>query len=117
MTLSVLKVFEHWLMRQPFFWSFCTVTLPEGVSPGDTIHVQAPDGRLNAIVIPPGMYPGSTFTVQFDSGPAPVAPPPSTYENPPVAPSAPVSTYASEPAAPGAVDDFATGFGSSGRRY
>ena len=32
---------------------------------GQTIHVQAPDGRLNAIVIPPGFGPGSTFTVEF----------------------------------------------------
>ena len=32
---------------------------------GQTIHVQAPDGRLNAIIIPPGFGPGSTFTVEF----------------------------------------------------
>lgn len=42
-----------------------TVTLPPGVSSGDVIHVKAPDGRLNAIVIPEGMGPGSTFTVEF----------------------------------------------------
>ena len=41
------------------------VTLPPGVSSGDVIHVKAPDGRLNAIVIPEGMGPGSTFTVEF----------------------------------------------------
>lgn len=48
-----------------------TVTLPDGVNPGDTIHVQAPDGRLNAIVVPAGMYAGSTFTVEFADGPPP----------------------------------------------
>lgn len=42
-----------------------TVTLPSGVSPGDVIHVRAPDGRLNAITVPDGMGPGSTFTVEF----------------------------------------------------
>jgi len=43
------------------------VTLPYGVKEGQTIHVKAPDGRLNAIVIPPGLGPGSTFTVEFAS--------------------------------------------------
>ena len=94
------------------------------MNPGDTIHVQAPDGRLNAIVVPPGMYAGSTFTVQFDAGPSPVAPPPPApykYDNPPVAASAPLTSY--EPAVTsgtspgGGADDFATGFGSNGRRY
>lgn len=42
-----------------------SVTLPDGVSPGDIIHVRAPDGRLNAITVPEGMGPGSTFTVEF----------------------------------------------------
>jgi hypothetical protein len=41
------------------------VTLPEGVSAGQEIHVQAPDGKINAIIIPPGFGPGSTFTVEF----------------------------------------------------
>jgi hypothetical protein len=41
------------------------VTLPAGVEPGQTIHVQAPDGQVNAIVIPDGFGPGSTFTVEF----------------------------------------------------
>jgi hypothetical protein len=51
-----------------------SVTLPSGVEAGQTIHVQAPDGRLNAIVIPPGFGPGSTFTVEF--APEDVPPPP-----------------------------------------
>lgn len=50
---------------------YISVTLPEGVNPGDTIHVQSPDGRLNAIVVPEGMYAGSTFTVEFASAPKP----------------------------------------------
>jgi hypothetical protein len=45
--------------------AYYTVTLPEGVKEGQTIHVQAPDGKINAIVIPPGFGPGSTFTVEF----------------------------------------------------
>lgn len=49
--------------------------MPEGVNPGDTIHVQAPDGRLNAIVVPDGMYAGSTFTVEFADAPPPSAAP------------------------------------------
>jgi hypothetical protein len=89
------------------------VTVPQGVGPGDTIHVQAPDGQLNAVVIPPGMVSGSTFTVQFaaklppteqavgshsqmsssssSSSAAAVPPPLFKYENPPVAFSAPVN--------------------------
>jgi hypothetical protein len=42
-----------------------TVTLPAGVSSGQVIHVQAPDGAINAITVPPGFGPGSTFTVEF----------------------------------------------------
>lgn len=52
---------------------YVEVTLPTGVSAGDIIHVRAPDGRLNEIIVPDGMGPGSTFTVEFDPGDAPVA--------------------------------------------
>ncbi|CAB9518857.1 expressed unknown protein [Seminavis robusta] len=41
------------------------VTLPPGVVAGQTIHVKAPDGRLNEIIVPNGFGPGSTFTVEF----------------------------------------------------
>lgn len=41
------------------------VTIPEGVSPGQVIHVQAPGGAVNAITVPQGFGPGSTFTVEF----------------------------------------------------
>eukprot|EP00569_Conticribra_weissflogii_P006896 CAMPEP_0171329278 /NCGR_PEP_ID=MMETSP0878-20121228/1174_1 /TAXON_ID=67004 /ORGANISM="Thalassiosira weissflogii, Strain CCMP1336" /LENGTH=203 /DNA_ID=CAMNT_0011829241 /DNA_START=58 /DNA_END=669 /DNA_ORIENTATION=+ len=51
---------------------YIQVTLPSGVDPGDVIHVKAPDGRLNAIIVPDGMGPGSTFTVEFaDDTPSP----------------------------------------------
>lgn len=53
---------------------YVQVTLPPGVSAGQEIHVQAPDGSLNAIIIPPGFGPGSTFTVEF-AKPEEVAPP------------------------------------------
>jgi len=52
---------------------YIEVTLPQGVFAGDAIHVKAPDGRLNEIIVPDGMGPGSTFTVEFDPGDAPVA--------------------------------------------
>lgn len=44
---------------------YVQVTLPAGVEPGQTLRVQAPNGRLNEIIVPPGMGPGSTFTVEF----------------------------------------------------
>ena len=66
---------------------FYVVTLPPGVSPGQEIHVQAPDGKVNAIIVPPGFGPGSTFTVEFTDEPAPPAP--SAY----VPPSAQAEVY------------------------
>lgn len=60
----------------------------DGVEAGQTIHVAAPDGRLNAIVIPPGFGPGSTFTVEF----APAEAPP-----PPMAPAAVATNMAPSP--------------------
>ena len=36
---------------------------------GQTIHVAAPDGRLNEIIVPEGFGPGSTFTVEFADTP------------------------------------------------
>lgn len=44
---------------------YIQVTLPEGVQSGQTIHVQAPNGTVNAIVVPEGFGPGSTFIVEF----------------------------------------------------
>jgi len=64
--------------RSPLILS---VTLPPGVSPGDTIHVQAPSGALNAIQVPPGMGPGSSFTVEFMED----AKPPTKEEEPEIA--------------------------------
>ena len=66
------------------------VTLPDGVSPGDVIHVRAPDGRLNAITVPAGMGPGSTFTVEFA---ADLPPPP----EPELTPGVYVPTVTAEP--------------------
>mmetsp|Transcript_4557 Transcript_4557/g.6569 ORF Transcript_4557/g.6569 Transcript_4557/m.6569 type:complete len:176 (+) Transcript_4557:128-655(+) len=104
---------------------FIAVTLPEGVSPGDKIHVKAPDGRLNEIIVPPGMYPGSTFTVQFSDSPQPMQKQdePEINLNQPIGepdinlnqPYVPMAT--AQPTQQGE-DDFATGFGSSNnRRY
>jgi hypothetical protein len=39
------------------------VTLPNGVTAGETIHVQAPDGIINVIVVPPGFGPGYILVV------------------------------------------------------
>ena len=87
-----------------------TVTLPAGVEPGQTIHVQAPDGRLNAIVIPPGFGPGSTFTVEFAPEEAAHAAPAKT-SMPASTPSVYAAPTAQVQAASAAVDDgFAAGF-------
>ena len=45
------------------------VTLPDGVYSGQTIHVKAPNGQLNEIIVPDGFGPGSTFTVEFADDP------------------------------------------------
>lgn len=101
-------------------FNILAVTLPDGVTAGQTIHVQAPDGRLNAIVVPAGMGAGSTFTVEFAPpeaangvSPTAVAPssqtpswqsvPPSTQGHAPVSPSPPA----------GGDDGFVSGFGNS----
>jgi len=82
---------------------YIQVTLPDGVTEGQTIHVQAPDGAVNAIVVPPGFGPGSTFTVEF-------APPEEE------APGKTSNSYSSTPSAPppppppGGDDGFASGF-------
>jgi hypothetical protein len=49
------------------FISLCfTVTVPEGIVPGQTIAVLAPDGsRLVKATIPPGLNPGDTFLVRL----------------------------------------------------
>mmetsp|Transcript_11386 Transcript_11386/g.12899 ORF Transcript_11386/g.12899 Transcript_11386/m.12899 type:complete len:223 (-) Transcript_11386:334-1002(-) len=59
--------------KQP---EYIQVTLPAGVTSGQTIQVAAPDGRLNEIIIPQGFGPGDTFTVEFsDAGTQPPPPP------------------------------------------
>lgn len=89
------------------------VTLPDGVKAGDTIHVQAPSGKTNAIVVPSGFGPGSTFTVEFADETQ--APPPANNKNDNYnAPAA--SSTASTPSPPAPApsnlpdDGFATGF-------
>ncbi|KAL7574046.1 hypothetical protein ACA910_015624 [Epithemia clementina (nom. ined.)] len=47
--------------------NYIEVTLPEGVKAGQVIHVQAPDGQLNEVVVPEGFGPGDVFTVEFAS--------------------------------------------------
>lgn len=48
-----------------FFPKLFLVTLPPNVYPGDTLRVQAPDGKMNDIIVPQGLYPGDRFHVQF----------------------------------------------------
>jgi hypothetical protein len=96
-----------------------SVTLPDGVSSGQTIHVQAPDGRLNAIIVPPGMGPGSTFTVEFaPPETAATASPYSEQMQSKYSPSASSQGYAAVPPAPatGGDDGFASGFGNNNFR-
>lgn len=88
------------------------VTLPSGVNGGDKIHVQAPDGRLNEIIVPAGFGPGSTFTVEFADEPPPSrTPAPSSYSAP-VAPATAATTSNNyKNSSNNNVDDgFATGF-------
>jgi hypothetical protein len=59
---------------------FVKVTLPAGVVAGQTIHVRAPDGQINEIIVPNGFGPGSSFTVEFAP---PNAMPPSSYDKVP----------------------------------
>lgn len=40
------------------------VQVPHGVSPGQLLQVQAPDGRVVKIAVPPGVQPGQTLQVQ-----------------------------------------------------
>lgn len=93
---------------------YIQVTLPAGVTSGQTIQVQAPDGRLNEIVIPQGFGPGSTFTVEFADVDSPPATMSSSKKNdygytpttaPPPPPPSPGNDYD---------DGFATGFGNPG---
>ena len=74
------------------FFIRCAVTLPNNVHGGDKIHVQAPDGRLNEIIVPSGFGPGSTFTVEFAD-----APPPKKELTPYVAYAAPVAQATAQP--------------------
>ena len=109
---------------------YISVTLPAGVSAGQTIRVAAPDGRLNEIVIPPGMGPGSTFTVEFadaDAAPGNYGKPSytgtgssyagtgSSYGASPSSSNTPVTATATPLPPPQAGNDeddgFATGFG------
>ena len=39
------------------------VTVPDGCTAGQTIHVQHPDGRTLAIVLPPGSAPGKLVPI------------------------------------------------------
>eukprot|EP00934_Nitzschia_sp_Nitz4_P004450 Nitzschia sp. Nitz4//scaffold20_size174350//172047//172957//NITZ4_002135-RA/size174350-snap-gene-0.254-mRNA-1//-1//CDS//3329541908//4440//frame0 len=99
---------------------YIQVTLPAGVNGGDKIHVRAPDGRLNEIIVPEGFGPGSTFTVEFADTPAP------TYAtSTPAAPApAPAPVPYSATATPAQIntnnnnadDGFATGFHNPGWR-
>lgn len=44
------------------------VTVPAGVSPGQTIRVQTPNGQTHDIAVPSQQYSGSSFTVEFSAG-------------------------------------------------
>ena len=61
------------------------VQVPAGVSPGQMIQVQTPNGPLQ-VQVPEGALPGGMINVQAPGGPAPVAPPAVTQ--PAVAPPA-----------------------------
>jgi len=58
---------------------YVQVVLPANVESGQKIHVRAPDGRINEIIVPSGFGPGSVFTVEF--APASQAPTNPSYES------------------------------------
>jgi hypothetical protein len=98
---------------------YVQVTLPDGVESGQKIHVQAPDGRVNEIIIPPGFGPGMSFTIEF--APEHEAPPVNPYTKIPAEQAAVIndtrpahggySSSAPPPPANSGVDDgFASGF-------
>jgi len=69
---------------------YIEVTIPTGVSAGETIHVQNPDGRLNAVVVPAGFGPGDKFIVEF----APPNEPPPKVQSSPATTTVPPTTTA-----------------------
>ena len=74
------------------------MTVPQGVSPGQTIQVAAPDGQLISAVVPAGMGPGSSFTMQYPSSMA-VVPDATTHVTPvpPPAAAIPVDPITQKP--------------------
>merc|ERR1712224_1026624 len=46
------------------------VTIPESVSPGDTLAVQAPSGEMLPVTVPSPQVPGTAFEVEFIPGSA-----------------------------------------------
>ena len=52
-----------------------SISVPSGSGPGDTLTVQAPDGRQLQIVIPPGVYAGMSLQVAVPAAAAAAEPP------------------------------------------
>ncbi len=42
-----------------------SITVPQGVQPGQQIQIKAPDGRLVSVTVPEGLQPGSQFQVKI----------------------------------------------------
>merc|ERR1719506_348872 len=49
----------------PAAQSAINVQVPAGVSPGQALHVQTPDGQMLQVVVPAGMTAGATFQVSY----------------------------------------------------
>merc|ERR1719506_824293 len=49
----------------PAAQSAINVQVPAGVSPGQALHVQTPDGQMLQVVVPAGMTAGATFQVRY----------------------------------------------------
>eukprot|EP00927_Polykrikos_kofoidii_P038920 TRINITY_DN33368_c0_g1_i1.p1 TRINITY_DN33368_c0_g1~~TRINITY_DN33368_c0_g1_i1.p1 ORF type:complete len:575 (+),score=61.32 TRINITY_DN33368_c0_g1_i1:96-1820(+) len=41
------------------------VTVPDGVTAGQTVQIQSPEGQLFHVVVPPGYSPGTVFTAEY----------------------------------------------------
>ena len=72
------------------------ITVPEGLPPGGTLQVTAPNGQPFMVQVPPGHGPGSTFAVRVPDPPAP--PPQPVLVQPPPQPT-PAQNYAALAAA------------------
>lgn len=55
----------------PAAQAYMMIVIPQGVAPGQSVEVQAPDGRRVRILVPAGMSPGMQLQVAIPAAPSP----------------------------------------------